>query len=182
MSTLPVSGVTLQFDANSAPVEWVRSETFSDTRGIQETRFVLRLKRHRLAPEPGYTMFFPRIHHEGNAAFAAAGRTCQIAWVPLDMGRNTRQQEINFPPVPDASATAGKIKLTATSTSGLPVDYFVLKGPGAIREGAFLPMEMPDGRKQPVEVTIGAYQVGNYQTDGGWKPTKTSFRSFRLSP
>lgn len=127
-------------------------------------------------------MFSPRIYHEGNAAFAAAGRTCQIAWVPQDMGRNTRQQEINFPPVPDASATAGKIKLTATSTSGLPVDYFVLNGPGLIRDGSFVPLEMPDRRKHPVEVTIGAYQVGNYQTARGWKPTKTFFRSFRLSP
>ncbi len=181
-STLPTSSLPLRFDANSGPVELVRSETFTDSRGVRETRFVLRMKRHRLTPDPVFTMFFPRVFHEGDDHFSAAGRTCQIAWVSQDMGHNMQEQIIDFPVIADTSASAPKILLKASSSAGLPVDYFVFKGPGIIREGAFVPLEMPSGRHQPVEVTIAAYQVGHYKTEGGWKPAKSVYRTFQLQP
>jgi hypothetical protein len=36
--------------------------------------------------------------------------------------------------------------------------------------------------KQPMEVTIGAYQVGLYRETGGIKPSKTVYQTFHLVP
>ncbi len=181
-TSLPISQLPLHFDANGAAVECVRSESFKDSRGIMETRFTLKMRRHRLTPDPGFTMIFPRVYHEGDAGFAAAGRTCQIAWVPQDMGKEVKEQAVAFPTIADAPASTRQIELKATSSVGLAVDFFVCKGPGIIRDGAFIPTEVPADLKQPIEVTIGAYQVGQYRESGGIKPSKTVYQTFHLLP
>ncbi len=38
------------------------------------------------------------------------------------------------------------------------------------------------GDSRPIDVTIGAYQVGLFKDDGGVKPTETVFRTFHLIP
>ena len=181
-TTLPISPLPLHFDANGAAVEWVRSDVFKDTRGIMETRFTLKMQRHRLAPNPGFTMLFLRAYHEGDARFAAAGRTCQIAWVPQDMGKDVNEQGVTFPAIADAPASVRQIELKATSSAGLPIGYFICKGPGVIRDGTFITAEVPADLKQPIEVTIGAYQVGLYRESGGTKPSKTVYQTFHLLP
>ena len=130
MDWLPVSNLPLRFDANSGPVECLGTEQIVDARGVTETRFTLRLKRNRLYPDSGFQMFFPCIYHEGNAKFAAARRTVQIAWVPQDLGQNVAEQTVIFPPLPDVPAATTAIQLAATSSAGLGVDYFVKHGPG----------------------------------------------------
>jgi hypothetical protein len=181
-ATLPLSHIPLHFDPNGGPVELVKSEEFKDDRGITETRFTLRLVRYRLAPDSGFTMFFCRAYHEGNREFAAAGRTCQIAWSVQDADPNMTAQTVTFPPVSDAPAKTPKIELAATSSTGLPVSYFVLKGPGLIVNGAFIPTEVPAGATKPIEVTVGAYQVGVFKTVGGIKPSPTVYQTFHLTP
>jgi hypothetical protein len=182
-SSLPVSAVPLQFDPNGGPIELVRTETFKDERGVSETRFTLKLKRHRLAPDAGFCLFFCRAYHEGDKLFAAAGRTCQIAWVPQDIGgKGAVAQTIAFPTIPDARAATAKIPLQATSSAKLPVDYFVLKGPGVVRDGALVPTEVPVGFPKPIEVTIGAYQVGVYKATGGVRAAPTVYQTFHLLP
>ena len=181
-TSLPLSGIPLQFDPNGAPVELVGKEEFKDERGVTETRFMLKIKRHRLAPDCGFTMFFARIYHEGNSQFAASGRTVQVAWVPQDADKKGAQQTLTFPSVPDTRATVAEIELKAVSSAGLPVEYFVQKGPGIIKGGAFIPAEVPAAATKPIEVTIGAYQVGAYKESGGVKPTPAMYQSFRLIP
>jgi len=127
-------------------------------------------------------MFFPRIYHEGNAAFAAAGRTVQIAWVPQDLGKNVAEQTVTFPPLPDVPAATTTVKLAATSSAGLRVDYFVKHGPGVVRDGTLLPLEVPAGTTRPIAVTIGAYQAGVYKDPGGIKPSRTIYQTFYLTP
>jgi hypothetical protein len=181
-AALPVSQLPLHFDANGAAVELLHSESFKDSRGVIETRFMLKMKRHRLTPDPGFTMIFPRVYHEGDAHIAAAGRTCQIAWVPQDIGKNVMEQTLTFPAISDVPASVRKIELKATSSTGLPVDYFICKGPGIIHDGTFITAEVPAAMKQPMEVTIGAYQVGLYRQTGGIKPSKTVYQTFHLVP
>ena len=96
--------------------------------------------------------------------------------------KNATNQTITFSPVPDASATSAKIELKAKSSAGLPVEYFVLKGPGVIRDGAFVPLEIPVGATKPIEITVGAYQVGLFKPAGGVKPTEPVYRTFHLKP
>ncbi len=181
-TTLPLSTIPLQFDPNGGPIELVKSESFKDERGVNETRFTIRLKRHRLAPDSGFSMFFCRAYHEGDSQFAAAGRTCQVSWSVQDIDKTATPQTVTFPAIADAPVSTAKIDLTATSSSGLPVEYFVLKGPGLIENGAFVPTEVPAGLTKPIEVTIGAYQVGDFKETGGIKPSPTVYQTFHLTP
>jgi len=180
-TTLPVSQLPLHYDPHGGALELVHAEQFSDSRGITETRLTLQLTRHRIDPDAGFNMSFVRVYHEGNDTFAAAGRTCQISLSPADAMKNATAQTVDFPPVPDAPATVARIALQARSSAGLPVDYFVLKGPGIIQEGAFVPAEVPAGASQPIAVTIGAYQAGLFKSTGGVKPAQTVFQTFHLT-
>lgn len=180
-TTLPVSQLPLRFDAHGGGFELLRSEQFIDDRGVTETRFTLRLKRHRIAPGAGFNMSFVRVFHEGSEEFSAAGRTCQISLASSDVMKSATAQTVEFPPVPDAPATTAKIELHAKSSAGLPVDYFVLKGPGLIKDGAFIPTEVPTGTTKPIEVTAGAYQVGKFNAAGGIKPSETVYQTFYLT-
>ena len=58
----------------------------------------------------------------------------------------------------------------------------MLKGPGIIRDGAFIPMEVPAGATNPIEVTVGAYQVGSFKEKDGVKPSQTVYQTFHLIP
>jgi hypothetical protein len=181
-TVLPTSEVPLHFDPDAGALELVRSERFKDERGAPETRFTLRLVRHRIDPDAGFTMSFVRVYHQGDGQFAAAGRTCQIAWGPSDADKTASAQTVDFPPVPDAPASSAKVELHARSSCGLPVDYFVLKGPGVIRDDAFVPAEFPAGATRPIEVTVGAYQVGLFRETGGVRPSQTVYQTFHLTP
>ena len=83
--------------------------------------------------------------------------------------------------MPDAPASSAKLELHARSSCGLPVDYFVLKGPGVIRDDAFVPAEFPAGATRPIEVTVGAYQVGLFRETGGVRPSQTVYQTFHLT-
>ena len=181
-TTLPVSRIPLRFDAHGGVFELVRTEPFVDERGVPETRLVLRLKGHRLASAAGGNMSFVRVFHEGDSEFAAAGRTCQISLWPMVAMTNAAGQTVDFPAIPDAPASSARIELKAKSSAGLPVDYFVFKGPGIIQNGTFVPTEIPAGLTGPIEVTIGAYQLGVFKATGGIKPTEPVFRTFHLLP
>lgn len=63
-----------------------------------------------------------------------------------------------------------------------PVSYFVQRGPGIIQNGAFIPTEIPAGLKKPIEVTLGAYQLGSFKETGGVKPAGSVYQTFHLLP
>ena len=181
-TTLPVSGIALQYDPCACPLELVKAEPFKDARGVAETRFTLRWTRNRMTPDASLGFFAIRAYSQGNAQFAASGRTCAIKSSMQDFDPTAAAQTVDFPRVPDAPANSRRIELKATSSSGLPVAYFVLKGPGVIDQGAFVPMDVPAGLRQPVEVTVGAYQSGDFREPGGTRPSQTVYQTFRLSP
>lgn len=131
--------------------------------------------------EVGYLQFYPRIYHEGDGRFAATGRTTKLEWSLPDLAKDGASQDIDFPPVADAPATTATIPLNATSSAGLPVSYFVVHGPGVIRDGAFVPAQVPAGSKSPIPVKVGAYQNGRYG-EHPVKPTSTVYQTFRLLP
>ncbi len=98
-------------------------------------------------------------YQEGDKEYAWAEQPCQIKYpVPNKAGT---PQKITFPPITDQpAATTTTLPLAATSDSGLPVEYYVLRGP-AIVDGKnlkFLPL--PPRARYPVKVTVVAYQWG----------------------
>lgn len=179
--TLPVSKLPLLLDLNATPVELVRQETLTDERGVSQTRFTLRIVRNRLTPEVGYLQFYPRVYHEGDERFAATGRTAKLEWTLPDLAKDGAAQTIDFPPIADAPATTTVIPLNATSSEGLPVSYFIVHGPGVIREGAFVPAQVPVGFQKPILIKIGAYQNGRFG-DQPVKPSSTVYQTFHLLP
>ena len=179
---LPVSGLPLQFDPSGCPLELVKAEPFKDSRGVSATRFTLRWGRNRLTPDASLGFFAVRAYDQGDAQFAAAGRTCAIKGSTQESDKKAAPQTVTFPEVDDAPATTRNVELKATSSSGLPVDYFVVKGPGIIENGAFVPMEIPAGLRKPVEVTIGAYNQGLFKDEGGVRPSATVYQTFHLLP
>ena len=64
---------------------------------MTETRFTLRLTRHRMDPDAGFVMSFVRVEHEGDSTFAAAGRTCQISLSPHGSGQECDCADDRFP-------------------------------------------------------------------------------------
>ena len=182
LSSLPASQIPLEFHAHGGVFDLVSSEQFKDARGITETRLNLRLKRHRLAPGDGFNMSFVRIFHESDQDFSGAGRTCQIKLTPGEAVKNGTEQTVEFQSIQDAPASSNAIRLESESSADLKVDYFVLKGPGIIRDNTFVPTEVPVGLTKPIEVTIGAYQVGLFKETGGVKPSQTVYQTFHLLP
>lgn len=70
-------------------------------------------------------------------------------------------QKISFPEIPDQVAgTAAAIPLAATSSSGLPVGYYVLEGPAEIDGGVLRLTTLPPKSKLPITVTVVAWQWG----------------------
>lgn len=70
------------------------------------------------------------------------------------------QQTITFPPLENIKADADAVELEATSTSELPVDYYVDYGPAEIVDGKLTITELPASAAYPVEVKVTAYQFG----------------------
>jgi len=70
-------------------------------------------------------------------------------------------QTIDFPQIPDQpSGSLAPIKLAATASSNLPVQYFIVSGPATI-EGDTLSFEkIPVRAKYPIRVLVSAFQWG----------------------
>lgn len=181
-TTLPVSGIPLELDLNGTALELVSKERVRDPRGVEETRFTLRLKFHRFAPDGGSQLLFPRVYHQGNNRFAASGRTAQLQWWLGGILKDGRDQKIDFPEIPDTAAKTTAIPLAAASSAGLPVSYFVVNGPCVVEGATLVPRDVPAGLARPIEVTVAACQPGRYGPDDRVKPAATVYRTFRLLP
>lgn len=172
MTELPVSSLPVQVDLNGAPIEQVAGPDFT-----------FRLKPHRLAPDPGgFNMFFMHFYKEGNAEFAAASRNVQMAWYPN--GRKIpglKDQKITFPKLADVAKATLRMKLAATSSSGLPVSYFVRQGPAIVEGSQLVITQVPVKDLKPIRITLGACQVGLWQNNG-YRAAPTVYQSFSLVP
>ena len=71
------------------------------------------------------------------------------------------EQTITFPSVPDLVVGGDPVRLDATSTSGLAVEYYVACGPARVEKGMLRIAELPVRARLPVEVRVVAYQFGS---------------------
>lgn len=75
-------------------------------------------------------------------------------------------QRIHFPKLPNVKANVKSLPLNATSSSGLPVDFFVVHGPAYIQDGKLIFTPLPRCSKRPLEVKVVAYQYGSKNSPG----------------
>jgi hypothetical protein len=94
----------------------------------------------------------------GDATFK---RAVQQSMLPIPR-RNSEgtTQTVDFPPIADVQRGVKSFKLSATSSSGLPVGFFVREGPAEIDGDMLTFTAMPPHAKFPVHVTICGYQFG----------------------
>jgi CubicO group peptidase (beta-lactamase class C family) len=69
-------------------------------------------------------------------------------------------QSVDFPCISDQVAGVKALALRASSSSGLPVNYYVVAGPAIIDGDTLRLTEIPIRSRYPVKVTIVAYQWG----------------------
>lgn len=69
-------------------------------------------------------------------------------------------QEITFPEIADVPLGTREVPLRATSSAGLPVEYWVDYGPAYLKDGVLHLTEIPPCMKFPVEVQVTAWQYG----------------------
>jgi hypothetical protein len=169
---------------NSSPFELLSTEPFTDERGVSGTRLKLKIRYNRLVGEQIYTV--NRIYEDGNQEYAPSGRSVLITWWLGGLkdfgGKPLEGQKITFEPMADVPVGTDSVPLKAKASSGLNVDYFVSYGPGVIKDGAFIPTEVPVGATKPITVTIGAYHPGMYSGEKLYKAASVVYQTFHLTP
>jgi hypothetical protein len=70
------------------------------------------------------------------------------------------EQEITFPKIPDQKAGTKLLALSATSSAGVPVYYYVREGPAEMDGDVMKFTKIPPRAKFPVKVTVVAWQYG----------------------
>jgi hypothetical protein len=87
-------------------------------------------------------------------------RAVQPVHVKLIPNQEGEKQTLQWDPLPDLKPDSAPVPLTARSSSGLPVEYFVVYGPARIEEGRLILTPIPPRARYPVEVELAAWQWG----------------------
>ena len=96
----------------------------------------------------------------GDEKFRAADRPVHFL---VDISRKEGQpQTINFPPIEDVHRANATVPLSATASSNLPVQYYVVSGPAEVAaDDAMLTLlPIPVRAKLPMRISVGAFQWG----------------------
>lgn len=167
---IPVSKMPVKVDINGSAVERVDGPDFT-----------FKLRPNRLSPDAGGACgACLRFYKDGDDEFAMSGRNVWIAWWPNGQKiPGIKDQTITFPSIADVPRSTKRIKLGATSSSGLPVGYFVQYGPAMIEGTELVMTQVPVHDSKPIKITVSAYQTGLWQNDG-YKAAPTVFQSLSL--
>jgi hypothetical protein len=111
------------------------------------------LKRQGQPWEPWIMAYQP-----GDAEYRSADKPAHIL---IDI-RNTQglPQNITFPKISDVDRRKRQIPLAATSSSGLPVQFYVESGPASVVGNTLQLLPIPPRSRYPVRVIVSAYQWG----------------------
>ena len=171
-ATIPVSTRPVKVDLNGSAVELVPGSAFT-----------FKMRPHRLAADPGGNSgACLRFYKEGNAEWAWVGLNVWITWWPNGQKiPGIKDQKITFPSIANVPKSTKRIKLAATSSSGLPVGYFVQQGPAVIEGGELVVTQVPIKDPKPIKVTVGAYQTGLWQANG-YRAAASVYQTFSLMP
>ncbi|SEO07055.1 hypothetical protein SAMN05192574_105192 [Mucilaginibacter gossypiicola] len=96
--------------------------------------------------------------HPGNYQYRHAVQPGMMR-IPSKLTDGTAQN-ISFDTIPDINIHTRSVMLNASSTSGLPVSYYVTAGPAYIAGNKLKITQVPPKSRMPVKVTVIAYQWG----------------------
>jgi len=115
--------------------------------------------------------------HPGNDEFRHAVQPAKLQ-IPAVLTKG-KEQQITFPAVPDQKGSVKSIKLTAYSSSELPVYYYLISGPAIIQDGLLKIKQVPINTRYPIKITVVAYQWGRILPPQ-YKSAQSVLRSFLL--
>lgn len=95
--------------------------------------------------------------HPGDDQYKSIAQQCRIHAQP---NRHGMTQQIDFPQIGDQKAGVRFVALTAHSSAGLPVQYYVRDGPAEVDGSRLIFTPIPPRSKFPVKVTVVAWQWG----------------------
>ncbi|MBN2484951.1 MAG: family 43 glycosylhydrolase [Bacteroidales bacterium] len=95
----------------------------------------------------------------------------QGAKIPVPSDGSCQQQTLTFDSVPDNIISAGPIELLASASSGLPVEFAVLKGPATLTGNSTNLTGLPG------TVSVTAFQAGNET----FCPSLETLRKFKIT-
>jgi len=84
----------------------------------------------------------------------------QPCGIKLQKNNSGQAQTIHFDPIADVKMGTKSIPLSAQSSAGLPVRFFVAAGPAIVESGRLVFAPVPPRVKFPVAVTVAAWQWG----------------------
>lgn len=98
------------------------------------------------------------ITHPGDEEYKPAVQQAQVT-IPV---KNTegQQQHIKFATLPDIKRGTKYVSLSAVSSCGLPVDFYVESGPAYVDGNRLILTAIPPKTTYPVKVTVIAWQYG----------------------
>lgn len=96
--------------------------------------------------------------HDGDKKYKSLVQQINLS-IPL---KNTKGQvqEIDFPTIDNVGEQVFEIPLQATSSSGMPVYYYVREGPVEVKDEKLILSKIPPRSKFPIQVTVVAWQYG----------------------
>ena len=86
----------------------------------------------------------------------------QQAMVRVAPSAEGAPQTIQFPAIADQPAGTVSLRLPASSSAGLPVEYYVLEGPAEVEGDTLRFTAIPPRSKFPIKVTVVAWQFGRF--------------------
>jgi hypothetical protein len=102
-----------------------------------------------------------------------------VMYIPRRINEG-KPQTIDFPAIPNQKLGAKPLMLKATSSSGLPVGFFVREGPAEINGDRLTFTQLPPRTKFPVKVTVGAYQFGRNIIEPKFQSADPVFHEFLI--
>jgi hypothetical protein len=116
------------------------------------------------------------LRHPGTADIRAV---VQPGYLDLTPNSSGQDQIIAFDPIANVPAGTKSIPLTAQSTSGLAVRFFVKAGPAIVVDNTLQLTAIPKRSRFPIEVTVTAWQWGR-KVEPGIKQAASVTRTFHI--
>jgi hypothetical protein len=123
------------------------------------TTFRITLERGLGATATNYQQYcIFSVAHPGDATYKASVLQADMS-IPVN-NTSGLAQTISFPQISNVSNATATVTLNATSSLGMPVQYFVQEGPAKIVNNKIVFTTIPQGTKLPIKVTVVAWQWG----------------------
>jgi hypothetical protein len=125
---------------------------------INDSTFQICFERGLNNTAKGYQCWFAA-EHSGDKDFKPAVQQAKMD-IPVRNGEG-RSQTITFPKIENVKQGVRMVSLTATSSTNVPVQYYVREGPALVTGNKLEFTKIPPKSKFPVKVTIVAWQYGS---------------------